>query len=99
MVKKKYFKTKDECIVIFELRVENAESVVLVGEFNSWQPVEMKQAKNGPFRTKLRLPKEGRFQFRYLINEQNWENDETADAYLTNEYGGKNSVVTTFSVN
>ena len=99
MLKKKFFKTKDECEVTFELDVETAESVVLVGEFNDWQPVEMKQAKEGSFKTKVRLPKEGQFQFRYLVNEKNWQNDEAADAYLTNEYGGQNSVVSTFSDN
>ena len=99
MIKKKFFKTKDECEVTFELNVETAETVAVVGEFNNWQPVEMKKAKKGPFKTKIRLPKEGRFQFRYLIDQENWQNDEAADAYLTNEYGGKNSVVSTFSKN
>ncbi len=99
MIKKKYFKTKDECEVTFELKVEDAKTVVLVGEFNGWHPVTMKQIKKGPFKTKVRLPKEGRFQFRYLIDEDNWQNDDAADAYLTNEYGGKNSVVSTFSEN
>ena len=62
MVKKKYFKTKDECIAIFELKIENAGAVALVSEFNGWQPVEMKQIRKGAFRTMIRLPKEGRFQ-------------------------------------
>lgn len=99
MLKKKFFKTKDECEVTFELDAENAESVALVGEFSSWQPVEMKQAKNGPFKAKVRLPKDGQFQFRYLVNEHNWQNDEAADAYWTNEYGSNNSVVSTLFEN
>lgn len=99
MLKKKFFKTKDECEVTFELDAENAESVALVGEFNSWQPMKMKQAKNGPFKAKVRLPKDGQFQFRYLVDEQNWRNDEAADAYWTNEYGGNNSVVYTLAEN
>jgi 1,4-alpha-glucan branching enzyme len=99
MIKKKFFKTKDECEVTFELDVETAEAVAVVGEFNDWQPIEMKQAKDGSFKTKVRLPKEGRFQFRYLIDKQDWQNDETADAFLTNEFGGKNSVISTSSNN
>ncbi|MCB8944160.1 MAG: isoamylase early set domain-containing protein [Ardenticatenaceae bacterium] len=99
MLKKKFFKTKDECEVTFELNVAAAESVALVGEFNDWQPVAMKQTKSGPFMAKVRLPKDGQFQFRYLVNEQSWQNDEAADAYWTNEFGGDNSVVSTLSEN
>lgn len=99
MLKKKFLKTKGECEVTFELNANSAKSVVLVGEFNDWQPVAMKQAKKGPFTAKVRLPQDGQFQFRYLVNDQKWQNDEAADAYLTNEYGGQNSVVSTFSDN
>ena len=99
MLKKKFFKTKDECEVTFELNVETADSVALVGEFNDWQPVEMKQTKAGPFAAKVRLPKDGQFQFRYLVDTHNWRNDEAADAYWTNEFGGNNSVVSTVSEN
>jgi 1,4-alpha-glucan branching enzyme len=97
MLKKKFFKTKDECEVTFEINVADAENVALVCEANGWEPIPMKKLKQGPFRTKVRLPKEGEFQFRYLINTQEWRNDETADAYRPNEYGEENSVVSTFS--
>ncbi len=95
MLKKKFFKTKDECEVTFEVNVENADQVALVSEHNGWEPIAMKQVKNGPFRTKIRLPKDGEFQFRYLVNEQSWRNDEAADAYWTNEHGSENSVIST----
>ncbi|MCA9898402.1 MAG: isoamylase early set domain-containing protein [Ardenticatenaceae bacterium] len=95
MFTKKFFKTKDECEVTFELNVENAEQVVLVSEHNGWEPIDMKQAKNGPFRTKVRLPKDGQFQFRYLVDGSEWHNDEAADAYWANEHGGDNSVIST----
>lgn len=95
MLKKKFFKTKDECEVTFEVNVENADQVALVSEHNNWEPIAMKQVKNGPFRTKVRLPKEGQFQFRYLVDGANWRNDEAADAYQTNEHGSENSVIST----
>ena len=97
MLKKKFFKTKDECEITFELNVEGAENVALVCEANGWEPINMKQVRKGPFRTKVRLPKEGQFQFRYLVNARDWHNDEAADAYWPNEYGEDNSVVSTFS--
>ncbi len=99
MIKKKFFKTKDECEVTFEFEAEGAETAVLVSDFNGWQPVAMKKLKKGPFKTKVRMPKEGQFQFRYLVNGRNWLNDETADAYQANEHGSENCVVSTFSKN
>ncbi len=95
MLKKKFFKTKEECEVTFEVNVENADQVALVSEHNGWEPIQMKRIKNGPFRTKIRLPKEGQFQFRYLVDGTNWHNDEAADAYWTNEHGSENSVIFT----
>jgi len=95
MLAKKYFKTKDECEVTFELDAGNAQEAVLVCEANNWEPVAMKKARDGAFRAKVRLPKEGHFQFRYLVDNGNWCNDEAADAYWPNEYGSENSVVFT----
>lgn len=95
MLTKKYLKTKDECEVTFELEASDAQNVALVCEANSWEPVAMKKAKDGAFRAKVRLPKEGHFQFRYLVNNDSWWNDEAADAYWPNEYGSENSVVFT----
>ena len=96
MVKKKYFKTKDECEVTFEFDTDAAKSVSLVSEFNGWQPVEMtKRKKDGIFYAKVRLPKTGDFQFRYLVDGESWANDSAADAYVPNEFGGENGVVRT----
>ena len=98
MLKKKYFKTKDVCEVTFEHQVE-AQEVALVAESNDWQPIEMKKRrKDGVFYTKLRLPNDSQFQYRYLLNNQSWSNDTAADAYIPNEYGSENSVVNTSKV-
>jgi 1,4-alpha-glucan branching enzyme len=96
MINKRYFKTKDECEVTFEFDADAAETVSLVSEANGWQPVEMKKRKkDGVFFTKVRLPKTGDFQFRYLVDGQSWANDSAADAYVRNEFGSENSVVKT----
>jgi 1,4-alpha-glucan branching enzyme len=95
MLSKKFFKTKEGCEVTFEFAADNAEEVALICESNDWQPIAMKKSKEGPFRTKVRLPKDSRFQFRYLVNNEAWLNDDTADAYWLNEYGSQNSVVFT----
>ena len=101
MLKKRFFKTKDECEVTFEYADNNAQNAELVSDFNGWQPLPMKKAKKrgSPFRIKVRLPKEGQYQFRYRLDESIWANDDDADAYWTNEFGESNSVVNTFTNN
>jgi 1,4-alpha-glucan branching enzyme len=96
MVTKKYFKTKDECEVTFEFDTDAANTVAWVSEVNGWQPLKMtKRRKDGVFYAKVRLPKTGDFQFRYLLDGQTWANDPAADAYVGNEFGSENSVVQT----
>jgi hypothetical protein len=96
MIKKRFFKTKDEVEVTFEHEGgEGVNSVALVSEHNNWQPQDMPQLKRGAFQLKERLPKNGRFQFRYLVNGEIWVNDAEADGQVPNEHGSQNSVVDT----
>jgi 1,4-alpha-glucan branching enzyme len=96
MLTKKYFKTKDECEVTFELQ-RQANKVALVSEFSGWKPVNMKlRKKDKVFYTRMRLPIERSIQFRYLVDDLRWENDDSADEYVPNEFGGENSVVHTY---
>ena len=95
MIKKKFFKTRDECEVTFECAPAQAESVELVCEANGWQPISMKKKKGGAFRTRLRLPRDSQFEFRYLLDGRTWANDEAADSYAANVYGSDNGVVFT----
>jgi hypothetical protein len=94
MLKKKYVKSKDEFEVTFELPSEAGEATLLCSA-NGWEPVAMKKSK-GTFTAKLRLPANGRFQYRYLIDGNEWANDEHADGYMPNEFGGTNSIVETY---
>ncbi|MFW6068047.1 MAG: isoamylase early set domain-containing protein [Chloroflexota bacterium] len=96
MLKKRFFKTLDECEVTFRLQPDEAQSVALVIETNDWTPIPMKQLKSGSFKTSLRLPLDRQLQFRYLIDGDTWKNDAAADAYVPNEFGEENSVVETF---
>ena len=95
MLKKKFFKTKDECEVTFELETEEASHADLVCEVNDWQPVRMKKVKKGPFRTKMRFPKGETFEFRYLVDDSRWINDVEADEYRANGLGDANGVLDT----
>ena len=74
-----------------------AESVHLVGDFNDWNrhshPLE--RAAGDEWQITLELEAGQVFQFRYLVNEANWQNDWNADRYVPNAFGGDNSVLET----
>jgi 1,4-alpha-glucan branching enzyme len=98
MLKKKFFNTKDEAEVTFEYSANDINTVSLVADFNQWQPVDMKyNKKDKVFRTKVRLPRDSTFCFKYLLDNQEWDNDHDADAYIANPFGGDNSIVYTQS--
>ena len=96
MLTKKFFKTKPEAEIVFEFARDDVESAQLAGDFNDWQPEAMKlDKKSGTYKLKLRLPTEQAFQFKYLLNDAEWENDYAADYYTPNEFGTENSVLST----
>jgi 1,4-alpha-glucan branching enzyme len=98
MINKRFFKTKEEVEVTFEVDApDTADNVAIVADFLDWQPEPMKKvAKSNSFKFKTRLPKDAEFQFRYLLDNQQWVNDPSADQYIANGFGEENSLVTTY---
>lgn len=100
MFTKQYLKTKDVCRVRFKVQkdvIGTAETVNLVGDFNNWDESSgaMKKLKSGDFSAVLDLELERAYQFRYLVDDSRWINDENADIYLPSPFPGEdNSVVT-----
>ena len=100
-LKKKFLKSKPICKVTFSLPKEAAkesDSVLLLGDFNNWdkaQGIPMKLRK-GKFTATVDLPSDKEYQFRYLVGEENWENDWAADRYVASPYGIENSVVSVY---
>jgi 1,4-alpha-glucan branching enzyme len=98
--KKQYLKSKAVCKVTFKIskdEAHEAESVRLVGDFNNWDKTSapMKKLKDGSFTATLELEKDAKYQFRYLLNDLQWENDAAADEYLPSPISyDENSVVT-----
>ncbi|PKO21361.1 MAG: glycoside hydrolase [Chloroflexi bacterium HGW-Chloroflexi-1] len=75
-----------------------AERVNLVGDFNDWDTTrdEMRQGRaDGNWRITLTLPAGREYQFRYLVNGRDWQNDWHADRYAPGRFGTDNSVVST----
>jgi 1,4-alpha-glucan branching enzyme len=99
--KKQYFKTKDTCKVTFTLSKKEshgADTAFLVGEFNDWamHSLPMKKMKDGSFKIAIELDRGKSYQFRYLLDDERWENDWNADEYVYSEFGDcENSVIIT----
>jgi 1,4-alpha-glucan branching enzyme len=97
MIKKRFIKTKKTCKVTFELPEDiEAKSASLVGEFNNWdeEATPLKKVK-GVWRTTVELDQGKEYQYRYLVNGEQWYNDWDADKYVPNFVNGDNSVVET----
>jgi 1,4-alpha-glucan branching enzyme len=97
MLKKNYSKSGDSCRVTFRLPADvSAETVHLCGEFNEWSPTKhpMKKLKDGSFSVTVTLDVGQSYRFRYLLDNERWENDWDADAYVANQYGTEDSLIT-----
>uniref|UniRef100_UPI003216DEEC isoamylase early set domain-containing protein n=1 Tax=uncultured Draconibacterium sp. TaxID=1573823 RepID=UPI003216DEEC len=88
-IKKQYLKSEPVCKLSFRVskeQVDSADSVKIVGEFNDWSmDVEpMKKLKSGDFTQTLKLETEKEYQFKYVVNDSVWINDEEADKMVPN---------------
>ncbi|GAB4520644.1 MAG: isoamylase early set domain-containing protein [Anaerolineae bacterium] len=98
MIRKTPTDDPDVIRVTFELPSSFwAETIHLVGEFNQWNQRShpLRQGRDGAWRISLDLPRGRRYEFLYLVNGVQWQNDPDADDYVLNEYGTYNSVVHT----
>src|SRR5687767_3352386 len=94
MVQKTFYKTRDYCKVKFSFKVENAETVEILGLNSDWKnSVIMSKKKDGSFSADVTLPKDSRHEFKYLVNEKEWVNEPEADGEAVNIFGGTNSVI------
>ncbi|MGL6259698.1 isoamylase early set domain-containing protein [Vibrio sp. WXL103] len=98
MFTKRFFKTKNEVEVTFQWPKGDSDvkTVAISGDFNDWQATPLKLNRQKVFTTKIRLPKDAQFQFRYVLDDSVWENDHQADAYVPNGQGSDNSVISTY---
>lgn len=96
MLKKQALQNGKVVKVTFETHsLPDAETVYLVGDFNDWSESETpmkKRKKDGCFTAAVKLEPGAEYQFRYLVDGE-WHNDHAADKYVSNEFGGDNSVV------
>ena len=72
-----------------------AATAAVCGEWNDWSAGAdvMHRDAEGGFSLTVALDAGRAYRFRYLLDDQRWENDWAADAYLPNSFGGDDSVV------
>jgi 1,4-alpha-glucan branching enzyme len=98
-IKKQYFKKKGICKVTFavpEPEANGVHKVHVVGEFNGWSTsaTPMKRTRKGIFTASVDLKQGQEYQFRYLFDDQRWDNDTEADKSAETPYGdARNSVL------
>ena len=98
-VQKEYLVDKDVCKVKFILPQEIANTTKkasLVGDFNDWDQNQnpMQKRRNGTRSVTVELPTGNEYQFRYLIDETRWENENEADKQVVSPFeDAENSVI------
>lgn len=98
-ITKKTLKSKPVTKVTFKADkkvVNGAKNVSVVGEFNNWNPEAnpMKALKTGGFSTTIELASDSEYQFRYLVDGEQWINEPKADKEVPSQFAdASNSVV------
>ena len=76
-----------------------AETVHLVGDFNRWERHSLALSRShvdqANWQTTLELDAGREYQFRYLVNGEQWYDECNADDYVANPFGGYNSLLRT----
>jgi 1,4-alpha-glucan branching enzyme len=100
-IERKYSKDGSKCLITFWLPREvapKAWSVAVAGSFNGWDQNShpLTRLENGDFRLKVEVDAGRKYEFRFLIDEIQWENAWNADKYVWSDFGGcENSVIFT----
>jgi hypothetical protein len=80
--------------VELELAQTDARTVAVAGDFNDWQADahRMRKGPDGVWRIRMALPP-GRYQYVFVIDEQQWVADPRATTLVDSGYTGANSVL------
>jgi 1,4-alpha-glucan branching enzyme len=95
MITKKFTPKRTTCKVTFSYPASKVStSVAVAGDFNEWNPAagEMK-LKGEEYSVTLSLKPSTDYKFKYVVDGENWENDDAADSYVANEFGTQDSVL------
>lgn len=96
MINKSYSKNGKTCRITFEIPAgTDAKKAFLCGDFTEWEKtcVPMKRRKDGSFATSVTLQIGQEYNFRYLLDDSHWQNDESADRFAPNPFGSEDGVI------
>ena len=97
VIKKQFLKSRPVCKLTFELPKEvEADWVELVADVNGWQPVRLEHLKDGRWKLQQEVPTGAEVGFRYRLGRAEaveWRDDDHADRFVRNRYGGQDGVV------
>lgn len=82
-------------LTYFEYTDRDAESVCVVGDFNSWETnKDMLKDHDGDGKWEGRfLIDKGTYMYMFVINGEKWYSDPNASEFSEDGYGGKNSII------
>lgn len=95
---KKYNKSKKSYQVKFAIAKQanpEGQEVKVLGDFNAWNPAEapVLKASNGQYQASIELPAGQKYEFRYLMGQYSWMNDDKADGYTPSPYAHTDNCV------
>ena len=81
--------------LMFVFHDDAAKSVSVAGDFNGWSrsASPLKRNASGLWSTEIITPRAGRFEYKFIINEQRWIEDPSNGMKAPDNHGGLNSVV------
>jgi len=93
MAREKMEKKKGKKRVIFYLEAPEAKEVILMGDFNNWNPLShiMKRDEKGIWKKIVFLP-QGRYEYKFLVDGQ-WLNDPANERMVANPFGTLNNLL------
>jgi len=81
--------------VLFVFHDDAAKSVAVAGDFNEWSHVATRLKRNGDglWSTEIVIPRAGRFEYKFFVDNQRWIEDPSNGMKAPDNYGGLNSVL------
>ena len=81
--------------LVFLYHDDEASSVSLVGDFNSWSTglTPLMKAESGLWFAEIEAPKAGSYQYKFIVDGSRWLEDPSNGMKVPDNYGGLNSVL------
>lgn len=93
MSKARSKQTSQQKKVTFSLEAAEANEVVVMGDFNNWDPKKhpMKKQGNGMWNKTVMLSP-GKYEYKFLV-DGNWAEDPRNEQACVNSFGSRNNVL------